>query len=828
LNPWQIAWRNLMRRKLRTLLTIISIVIGVASTFGVIASVESANKAFPLYLKAAFGKADYTINGTEAYFSQATLSEAQKLDGTVSVAYLKENTELHLEQEGITALQKRVDLGGYSRMDTPLTSFRLIEGSLTGGGAVITDRTAKVWRVGVGDQISFNTDTGIQPIEVSAIVKYSKELMGPSSWSMAKYHPWTVVVPLEKLQEWYGLSGQIQSIQIKLLPGTEAADAEQRIEQLVKQHEDIYMQPVILDFETQFKDADTFFLVLYIAGFLGIALSAFVIFNSLFVTINERKKEFAALKTIGYTPRQLQAMILFEVVLMSVIGTAAGLLIGYGLALLLKSAIYMVFSVHDDNGLLLAKGFITSVLAGILVPMAASLYPIHKAGQVSVIAVLKENQADKAKLSPWLGVIGTILIASGFFIKSLLLIVPLLLGIAMVFPFLFRVFIVLLKPIYHGLFGFSGEVATRNLSRNPGRTSMTSVILCLGIAMILLMSSLNSAFIQTYERVIHASYGGNLDVMFHHVEKTDLAQLRKTEGVADAQTYPLESVVWTLNGQKRKLPVYGVGAEWIDRFPLFTVNGTTHSELIGKLGKGELLMDRVAFAVWGGQLGESVSLDTLQGPMAFRVVGVVETMKNSGYGAFMNEEHFREQIGIKYERNALVLRDERISPMQLRENVFGQFGSRVEKMFGPEDMVSVVGATYTGSFSVINFLIVLSIIISGIGITNTLMMSIMERIRELAMMRAVGITRSQLIRMVMLEGFGMGLAATVIGCAFGFVLMYITSTFMEIGSLTYQFGVSGLIVSAVFGFGIVVSLTASFTPASRAAKTQLSEALRYE
>ncbi|MED4605179.1 FtsX-like permease family protein [Paenibacillus validus] len=817
-----------MRRKLRTLLTVMSIVIGVASTFGVIASVDSAKKAFPLYLKAAFGKADYSIFGTEAYFSEEVFREVQKLGDTASVAVLKQNTKLYLEEEGITAIQKRVDLSGYSHLDTPLTNFKTIKGSLVTGGAIITDRTAKVWKADVGDTISLETDKGIRKIQISAIVKYTAELMGPSSWTMAKYHPWSVAVPLPVLQDWFGLSGKIESVQIKSLPGPDVIAVQQKIDELAKRYENIYMQPVVIDFNSQFKDADTFFLALYIAGCLGIALSAFVIFNSLYVSINERKKEFAALKTIGYTPEQLRAFVLFEVLLLSLIGTAAGLFIGYGLAYLLKTIIFMLFNVHDEGSMELSKGFVISIIAGVLVPIAASLYPIRQAGRVSVIAVLKENRSEKASLNKWQGIIGVLLILSSFFIKHLLLILPLLIGVALVFPYLFRMFVVLLRPVYRLLFGFSGEVATRNLTRNLGRTSMTSVILCLGIAMILLMSSLNSALIQTYERVIYSSYGGNLDIMFHHIEQTDLESLKKTEGVADAVTYPLQSVIWNLQGQKRKLPVYGVGAEWIDRFPLFAVSGTSHSGLINDLDKDEIIMDKISYGIWGGQIGESISLETLQGPVSFKVVAVVETMKNSGYGAFVSEDRFRDRFGLKYERNALVLKDENITPLQLRENIFNQFGVRIEEMFGPEDWVSVIGATYTGSFSVINLLVILSILISGIGITNTLMMNIMERVRELAMMRAVGVMRGQLIRMVLLEGFGIGLAATVIGCAFGILLIFITSTFLEIHSLTYQFGVSGTILLIIGLFGIFISLISSFTPASRAAKTSLSEALRYE
>ncbi|GIQ61563.1 hypothetical protein PACILC2_01310 [Paenibacillus cisolokensis] len=403
-----------------------------------------------------------------------------------------------------------------------------------------------------------------------------------------------------------------------------------------------------------------------------------------------------------------------------------------------------------------------------------------------------------------------------------------MIGVALVFPYLFKMFVWLLRPVYRLLFGFSGEVATRNLNRNLSRTAMTSVILCLGIAMIVLMSSLNSAFIQTYEKIIYSSYGGNLDIEFHHIEKTDLEQLKKIEGVADAQTYPLQSVIWNLHGQKRKLPVYGVGEEWIDRFPLFAVSGKSHSELVSNLEKDELIMDQIAYDVWGGKIGESISLETLQGTRNFKVVAVVNSMKNSGYGAFMREDDFRDSFGLKYERNALVLKDENTTPLELRERVFNQFGGRIMEMFGPEDWVSVISVTYTGAFSIINFLVILSIMISGIGITNTLLINIMERVRELGMMRAVGVTRRQLIRMVLLEGFGIGLAATVTGCIFGILLIYITSTFLEVHSLTYQFGVSWTIILFIGLFGILISLISSFMPAFRAAKTRLSEVLRYE
>ncbi|WP_338452658.1 FtsX-like permease family protein [Niallia oryzisoli] len=828
MKQWLIAWRNLMRRKMRTFLTIMSIVIGVASTFGVIAAVDTAEKAFPIYLKEAFGKADFNIAGTEAYFSEDIHKQMSSGQDYTAISLLKENTKLITEEKGISDIQKRVVLTGYSELNTSVTGFKVIEGDLKAGGAVITDRTAKVWSSKVGDTISFDTDSGVKKIKVTAIVQYTKDLMGPSSWNMAKYHHWAVAVPLPVVQNWFDLNGKIQAIQVKAENPNQLDTVEQALNHVVKSNNGIYMQPMVVNFDTVFKDLNTFFIALYMAGFLGIALSAFIIFNSLYVSIKERISEFAVLKTIGYTPGQLQTMVLSEVFLLSTIGTVLGLLAGYGLALGLKTLIFMIYGVQSNSGMMLTTGLIVSVTAGLLIPILASWYPIYQVGKVSVIETLKENKAKANLKNKWLGMIGVLLILSSFFIKHLILVLPLMIGIVLVFPYLFTLFSFLLKGIYRLAFRFVGDMAIRNLNRNIGRTSMTSVILSLGIAMIVLMSSLNSAILQSYERVIHDSYGGNLDIMFHHIEKEDLEKIKHTEGVANAAAYSLQGIVWNMEGEKRMLPIFGVGTDWIDQFPLFSVSSGTHSKIIKNLKSDEIILDKISYGAWGGKIGESITLETLEGEKSFKVGGVVDTMKNSGNSGFMQEEHFKENFGVKYERNILVVKDEQTSPLQLRENIYDQFGERIEEMWGPEDWVSMIGGTITGSFSIINALVVLGIIVSGIGITNTLLINIMERVREIAMMRAVGVTRSQIISMILLEGFGIGLAATVIGILFGILLIYITSGFVEINSLTFEFGVSPLILFIIFLFGILISLFLSFTPSRRAAKTPLNEALRYE
>jgi len=822
----RIAWRNLFRRKRRTYLTLLSVIIGVAAAFAVITAVDTTEKAIPIFLKEAFGKSDFQVLGTEAYFSEGVYQAAQHLENATAIAVLKENTKLHLEQEGVAAIQKRVVLTGYSHLDTPVTNFKVIDGDLNAGGAIITDQTARAMKLAVGHTLSFETDQGIKTIPVTAIVEYTLDLMGPRNWFMAKYHHWSIALPLTTLQEWFDKSGKIQGILIKAAPGAGLGELERQVDALTRRHEGTYMQPVSIYFHVSMKDS--FFLALYLAGFLGIALSAFVIFNSLYVGVNERKKEFAALKTIGYTPGQLQRMVFGEVMLLSVIGTAIGLAFGYGFAIVLKELVFMIFGIYSQVETELWKGLLVSAAAGILVPAIAAYVPIRQAGKVSVIAALRDHPEARKGVPVLRLILGGALVISAFFIKHLLLVVPLLVGVTLLYPYLFAAVSFIMKPVYRYGFGFTGELAAHNLQRNRIRTAMTSLVLSLGISMIVLMSSLNWAMLQTYERVIYSSYGGNLDVMFHHIEEDDLEKIRSLEGVTDAVTYAHTSVIWMYEGQKRKLPVYGVGADWIDRFPLFEPGDREHGELVRQLRSDEIILDRVSYGVWGGQIGEEIVLQTVDGLKAFKVAAVVDSMKNNGYGAFMKDTDFKTHFGMKYVRNALIIKDADTSPLQLRERVFNAFGERVEEMWGPEDWVTVISLQNTGSFSIINGLIILSLVVSGIGISNTLSINVLERIRELGMMRAVGVTRKQILRMIRREGLAFGWAASIIGCGVGVLLIYLTSSFLQMNMLTFEFEISWEIILACGVFGLAVSWFAGLSPARKAARTPLGEALRYE
>ena len=201
-------------------------------------------------MKEAFAKADFTIAGTEAYFSENVHKQISSGEDYTSVSMLKESTKLITAEKGISEIQKRVVITGYSQLDTSVTGFKVIEGDIKADGAVITDKTAKAWGAEIGDMLSFNTENGVKKIKVSAIVRYTKELMGPSSWNMAKYHHWAVAVPLPVVQNWFDLNGKIQAIQVKAENPNQLETVEEELDHLIKNNTEIYLQPMIVNFDT--------------------------------------------------------------------------------------------------------------------------------------------------------------------------------------------------------------------------------------------------------------------------------------------------------------------------------------------------------------------------------------------------------------------------------------------------------------------------------------------------------------------------------------------------------------------------------------------------
>lgn len=147
---------------------------------------------------------------------------------------------------------------------------------------------------------------------------------------------------------------------------------------------------------------DTFYSILYIVGFLGIFISTFILYNSLYMSVLERKRELAVMKTIGYTPGQIIAMIMREVTLLAGAGTVIGAGLGYILAIQLQELMYALLNIKKPPAIEFVYPAFVSILVGLIISMAAGLIPAVYACSVSVVHSLRKQAEDKAESQKWM------------------------------------------------------------------------------------------------------------------------------------------------------------------------------------------------------------------------------------------------------------------------------------------------------------------------------------------------------------------------------------------------------------------------------------------
>lgn len=174
----------------------------------------------------------------------------------------------------------------------------------------------------IGDTVTFK---GLGEIKVTGIVGFTSWLASPNSWEEAEGRSFRVMMDLDTLQEWTGLTDQISYIRLQHEGGKDR----------LSQYQDelnrtpLYVQPVVID-DLRNNDVDGLYSVFYLVSILALFISGFIIFNMIYSSVIERKKEFSIMKSLGYTNFNVFKLVFMEVFLLSLIGTVIALPLGYG------------------------------------------------------------------------------------------------------------------------------------------------------------------------------------------------------------------------------------------------------------------------------------------------------------------------------------------------------------------------------------------------------------------------------------------------------------------------------------------------------------------
>jgi putative ABC transport system permease protein len=845
-----VALKGLAARKVRALLTALAVVIGVAMVSGTFILTDTTLKSFTGLFTASTANTDAVISGKEIVKNSTNgsgvtipasmlekvraLPEVKTAAGEVSPQ--EANVADIIGSDGKKAAMESVG-GSYDAATAVLSPFRLKTGKAPHGpGEVAIDAgTAEKKHYEVGDSVVISTLGKKHSFRISGTLSYGDV----DSLGFASIAAWDVKTAQALLDR----EGRYDVISIAAKDGTSSAQLVDAIKPLVGSDLEVKDSEVAARDSAENINDGMKTIRLVLLGFGGIALlvGAFVIFNTLSITVAQRTREFATLRTLGASRKQVKRSVVLEGLVIGLAASAAGLVAGIGIA---KGMIALMSALGVDlpeaSTVIATRTVTVSMIVGTSVTVLASVLPARRATRVPPIAAVREGStlppsrfaAHSAKSGIAVLLASLAAIATGMFagvagaLMALLLglgVLGLFMGIALLAPSLVKPLARVVGWPARRVGGVAGDLAGANAVRNPGRTASTAAALMIGLTLVTVVAALGAGITAGTKAAIsdqiHADYvvDGNEDLPFRADEG---AKLASTPGVKAASHVRADEAL--VRGKENTIT--GVDPATIARFYAF--KWTSGSErTLGQLGSDGALVTKSYAKGEHLKVGSPVSVTTPSGakrtlvvrgiydpPSANQLLGDVSMSQQAFDKAFENPKNMFTFLAADAGADqALKAGAKNISDAKLHT------GAAYPKD-ATKDMAIVLAMLYV--------LLGFSVVVSLFGMVNTMVLSVFERTREIGMLRTIGMTRRQARRMIRQESVITALIGAALGLGLGLFLSGLVSG--AVGSESLPFTVPVPTLAAFTLLSVLAGIGAAIMPARRASRLNVLDALHYE
>ena len=560
---------------------------------------------------------------------------------------------------------------------------------------------------------------------------------------------------------------------------------------------------------------------------IAMFVSAFIINNTFSITVAQRAREMALLRALGASRRQVTATVIVEAAVIGVIAATVGLGIGVGVAQLLSALISALgFELPDGNTVLSSESMLLAFGVGVAVTVLSAVAPSRTAGRVPPIAALRGLSIERVGSTRRRLVLGVAIIAGGvgLLLAGLAGQQVALVGLGAVATFAGTAVIgpVLVRPAARvfgvplAVTGVPGDLAVQNASRNPKRTARTASSLMIGVGLVAFMTVLGAS--------MTSSFGSSLDKNFfgsHVVEaegfdgvsgfSTQLAdELRTTEGVDVVSEFRISRARVNDETGTTDLEAYDAATigELID---LGDVEGD-----LGALGTDGIAINRDYAADNDLGLGSQIPVALPTGRVVVTVRAIFEPTVWIR-SQFMDTAAFDELLP-----RGLVYRVYALGDADAVQSIADRYPTA--DVLDRDEFRELVSSTIDQFLSVITALLALAVLIALLGVANTLSLAIFERTREIGLLRAVGMTRSQLRTTIHDEAMIVALLGTALGIGLGTFLGWAVVRSLEdqgFDTLT----IPGLRIVVIAALGALAGAIVATLPARRAARLDILDAL---
>ncbi|HOJ78697.1 MAG TPA: FtsX-like permease family protein [Bacillota bacterium] len=725
-----------------------------------------------------------------------------------------------------------IDLYGYYLDDLQTMNPYILESEFDlhpfqGKKIIVSKKTAEKYNLTIGSNIEVKINNAKHRFKIVAIAQPLGVFQEDGRTNIA-------IVPRDTLGRLFNASRRVSTVYLKT---KKHVNLETAIEKLSKIYNRYTVREPISRAEIEHftQSITTPFLIMLV---LVLFTSIFIIYSSFKVITRERLPIIGTFRSIGATHLMTDLLMFAESIFYGFIGGILGCLLGIGFLYIMNLLMTPEWmrNVKTSLDISLHHIFITFTLS-IALPLISSALPIIKVSKKPVKEIVLNEMERPKKASPLRFAIGLINLLIGMVIPqiapkpfALALVVGcmLLIGVGMILliPLITSIFIKLFEKIYYAVLGNEGFLAAKNLRENKSILNNIS-LLALGISSLLMINTVSFSVIR---EVANFFKDGQFDIWmgYYRADRKFESILRSVNGVSGVygvySGYSIE-----LSDSKEKIHlIHGIDSNKHLEYWNVNVEGDLEPTKIIQLLDVDrnIILSSILKDKLGVNLGDSISLKMNNTTRVYKIIGFFHSLMSQGGYALVSNRFLKNDLKLNFYDDIFIKTT--LEPALVADNIKRKFARHEPWVQTMSQITKEELDSQQQMFALLRGFSVIALIIGIFGVLNNLVISFIERKRSLAMMRSVGMSKQQTLKIIMIESFTGGIIGSTTGIITGTLLIHLVPFILKAMGfkIPMQYSVKEYLIA--FVAGILITVAASISPALKSSKLNIIEAIKYE